>query len=735
MMRQYELVDRVVSYEPAADEDLLNRAYIYATKKHGDQKRASGDPYFSHPVEVAGILTDLRLDTASIATALLHDTLEDTDATYGELQKLFGAEIAELVDGVTKLSKLEMSSQDTAQAENFRKLLLATANDVRILLVKLADRLHNMRTLQFIKSDDKRQRIAQETLDIFAPLAGRMGMQAFREELEDLSFGEINADARDLLLERLKNLNEQSGDMLNEIAYTFSSLLASRGLKASVYGRQKRPFSIWRKMQHKSISLEQLSDIFGYRIITPDEDSCYRALGVLHREFRYVPGRYKDYISTPKLNGYQSLHTTVIGPNNQRVEIQIRSEQMHEVAENGVAAHWVYKEGDEAAPDARKLEPFTWLQDMIQQLQTGETAEEFMENTKLELFNDQVFCFTPKGRLIALPRGATALDFAYAVHTAIGNSCAGVRINGRRLPFRTLIKNGDEIEIIRGDAQLPNESWLHHATTGKARAAIRQALRERQTAGYADLGAEMVASLFSSEGDEYTRDLSEHARVVLEYETLNSLHADVGRGHLPAAEVLLAARPKGDGARGPSRFAGAMRSLISYPRQEAHNDPVAVPVNGNLYGSVVRIAADCYPLPGDQIVGIVTMGEGVVVYPVGAPALDQFEEQPERWIAMRWDSGMMNEARLFDSRLNLTVVNRTGSLSIVAQTIADFNANISNLALTQRDQDFCDLTLDIEVRDVQHVEQLVNALKGSSVVSAATRQLTGEVSHSRDEKK
>jgi (p)ppGpp synthase/HD superfamily hydrolase len=392
----------------------------------------------------------------------------------------------------------------------------------------------------------------------------------------------------------------------------------------------------------------------------------------------------------------------------------------------------VYKEGDEAAPDARKLEPFTWLQDMIQQLQTGETAEEFMENTKLELFNDQVFCFTPKGRLIALPRGATALDFAYAVHTAIGNNCAGVRINGRRLPFRTLIKNGDEIEIIRGESQLPSESWLHHATTGKARAAIRQALRERQTAGYADLGAEMVASLFSSEGHEYTRELSERARGVLEYETLNSLHADVGRGHLPAAEVLLAARPKGRGTRRPSRLAGAMRSLISYPRQEAHDDPVAVPVNGNLYGSVVRIAPDCYPLPGDEIVGIVTMGDGVVVYPVGAPALDQFEEQPERWVAMRWDSATMNEARLFDSRLNLTVVNRTGSLSIVAQTIADFDANIANLALTQRDQDFCDLTLDIEVRDVQHAEQLVKALQGSSVVSAASRQLTGEASLSRD---
>ena len=410
--------------------------------------------------------------------------------------------------------------------------------------------------------------------------------------------------------------------MLIEIAYTFSSLLASRGLKASVYGRQKRPFSIWRKMQHKSISLEQLSDIFGYRIITPDDDSCYRALGVLHREFRYVPGRYKDYISTPKLNGYQSLHTTVIGPNNQRVEIQIRTEQMHEVAENGVAAHWVYKEGDEAAADARKLEPFAWLQDLVQQLQTGETAEEFMENTKLELLT--IRCSASRRKdVLSLCRAGRPRLTAYAVHTAIGNSCAGVRINGRRLPFRTLIKNSDEIEIVRGDSQLPNESWLHHAATGR-HAAIRQALRER-TAGYADLGAEMVANLFSSEGHEYTRDLSERARGVLEYETLNSLHADVGRGHLPAAEVCWPPDPKV--WRAVRRACRNHAPLISYPRQEAHNDPVAVPVNGNLYGSVVRIAADCYPLPGDEIVGIVTMGEGGGLS-VGRPRSTSLKSNP-----------------------------------------------------------------------------------------------------------
>ncbi|HCL48777.1 MAG TPA: bifunctional (p)ppGpp synthetase/guanosine-3',5'-bis(diphosphate) 3'-pyrophosphohydrolase, partial [Rhodobiaceae bacterium] len=462
MMRQYELVDRVVSYDPVANEDLLNRAYVYATQKHGDQKRASGDPYYSHPVEVAGILTDLHLDTASIATALLHDTIEDTDATFGEIEKIFGKEIADMVNGVTKMSLLELSSADAAQAENFRKLLLATASDVRILLVKLADRLHNMRTLHFISSEKKRRRIAQETLDIYAPLAGRIGMQNFREELEDLAFAEVNIEGRDLINERLSELKQDSGDMLEAIAYEFSALLGENGIKAHVHGRQKRPFSIWRKMQNKSISLEQLSDVFGYRVVVADEAACYQALGVLHRNFSYVPGRYKDYISTPKLNGYQSLHTTVIGPNQQRVEVQIRTEQMHEIAEKGVAAHWAYKDKQEDYPDIAKIEPFNWLQDMVAQLKNGGTAEEFLENTKLELFNDQVFCFTPKGRLIAMPRGATALDFAYAVHTEIGNSCIGVRINGLKLPFRTMLKNGDEIEIVRGEDQLPSESWLNH---------------------------------------------------------------------------------------------------------------------------------------------------------------------------------------------------------------------------------------------------------------------------------
>ena len=716
MMRQYELVDRVASYEPLANEDLLNRAYVYATQKHGDQKRASGDPYYSHPVEVAGILTNLRLDTASIATALLHDTIEDTDATFGEIENLFGREIADMVNGVTKMSLLELSSADAAQAENFRKLLVATASDIRILLVKLADRLHNMRTLSYIKSPEKRLRIAQETMDIYAPLAGRVGIQSFRDELEDLAFAEINPQARSLVTDRLDELRSESGDMLEQIAYTFSSLLAENGITAQVYGRQKRPFSIWRKMQNKSISLEQLSDIFGYRVITNTEDECYRVLGTLHRAYRYVPGRYKDYISTPKLNGYRSLHTTIIGPDNQRVEVQIRSTQMHDIAENGVAAHWTYKDADKENPDVGAIEPFNWLQDMVGQLVTGQTAEEFLENTKLELFTDQVFCFTPKGRLIALPRGATALDFAYAVHTQIGNSCVGVRINGLKLPTRTMLKNGDEIEIIRGESQMPMENWLHYVNTGKARAAIRHALREREEDDYARLGQQMLENLFAAEGLKAADDLLERALGIMKIETLKELYVKVGRADLTAADVMLTVMPK-KALRKRDRFAGAMRGLIGRGKAAMVGEQAIMPLNGALFGTVVNIADECFPLPGDEIVGIVTPGEGIVVYPSDAPALAAFEDSPERWVTMKWEETDL----LFASRVLLTAVNRTGSLSTITQTIADFEANITNLTLTQTNADFCELRVDVEVRDRAHMEQMVSAIRGSRVVSEANR--------------
>jgi len=719
MMRQFELVDRVTSYDPKADEDLLNRAYVFATKMHGDQKRASGDPYFSHPVEVAGILTDLRLDTQTIATGLLHDTLEDTDATFNDIVSMFGGEVADLVDGVTKLSKLEMVEGAAAQAENFRKLLLATSNDIRVLLVKLADRLHNMRTLHFIPSAEKRRRIAQETIEIYAPLAGRMGMQNFREEYEDLAFEQLNPEARRLVLDRLDQLDATHGAILDDIAYEIGSVLGRASISAQVKGRRKRPFSIWRKMQHKSISLEQLSDIFGYRIIVDNEDLCYRALGAIHRAYKVVPGRFKDYISVPKLNNYQSLHTTVIGPDRQRVEVQIRTEMMHQVAERGVAAHWAYKEGDGfKRPNVTEIQPFSWLQEVVNQLKTGESAEEFLENTKLELFTDQVFCFTPKGRLIALPDGATVLDFAFAVHTEVGTNCGGARINGKPVPLRQRINNGDEIEIIRDPAIMPQQIWLNHVVTGKARAAIRHALRRREDAEYATLGERLVRRLFEIENTEPSRDILERALGIMDFDSLPELYAEIGRGRVAAADVLFAVLPK-------KRPEGLTRTILSgarraFSRSERRQSTAPIPLSAGMSGVAMKFAPSCFPLPGDPIVGILTSDVGLMVYPLNAPQLADFEEQPERWVAMRWDIAENEDCR-FASRLSITVNNQPGSLGAVAQTIADFDANITNLGVYNRDDNFYDLIFDIQARDVNHVQEIIDALKGARSVAAIRR--------------
>ncbi|HZD26984.1 MAG TPA: RelA/SpoT family protein, partial [Alphaproteobacteria bacterium] len=419
MMRQYELVERVSTYDPNADEALLNRAYVFSVTAHGSQKRASGDPYFSHPVEVAGILTEYKLDTATIVTALLHDTVEDTVATIDQIQETFGPDIAKLVDGVTKLSKLELRPGANQQAENFRKLVLAMSTDIRVLLVKLADRLHNMRTLHFLKDPAKRRRIAAETMEIYAPLAQRLGMQRIRQELEELSFTELNPEARDSVLRRLEYLHHGEEKLVERISEALRKVLDEAGIAAEVQGREKSPYSIWRKMERDNVSFEQLSDIVAFRIIVHSVPDCYQALGVVHGHYRMVPGRFKDYISTPKRNNYRSIHTTVIGPENRRIEIQIRTRQMHDIAELGVAAHWTYKQ----ELDARDGSRYRWLQELLEILEQAHSPEEFLEHTKLEMFPDQVFCFTPRGDVIALPRGGTPVDFAYAVHTEVGDSC------------------------------------------------------------------------------------------------------------------------------------------------------------------------------------------------------------------------------------------------------------------------------------------------------------------------
>src|SRR5947208_5729108 len=498
MMRQYDLIERVRRYNPNTDEALLNRAYVYAMKAHGEQKRASGDPYFSHPLEVAAILTGLKLDDASSAAAILHDTIEDTPTTRAEIDQIFGPDIGHLVEGLTKLKRLDLVSREAKQAENLRKLLLAIADDVRVLLVKFADRLHNMRTLEHMP-EEGRKRIAEETLEIYAPLAGRMGMHSLREELEDLSFRQLFPEANDLVSERLNALAERHSHLIAGIEEQLTRKLAESGTVAKVEGRRKRPYSIWRKMERKSVGFEQLSDIFGFRVIVKDAVECYRALGIVHTTWPVVPGRFKDYISTPKQNDYRSIHPQAIGPGKQRVELQIRTREMHEIAEYGIAAHALYKDGIGSPTEmlSRESSAYGWLRRTIELLAEGSNPEEFLEHTKLELFHDQVFCFSPKGKLIALPRRANAIDFAYAVHTDVGNMAVGCKINGKIAPLVSELANGDEVEIITSRAQsAPPAAWESLVTTGKARAAIRRATRAAVRTQYVGLGRQVVGRLF-----------------------------------------------------------------------------------------------------------------------------------------------------------------------------------------------------------------------------------------------
>src|SRR5262247_3051200 len=545
MMRQYDLVERVRSYNPDTNEDLLNRAYVYAMKAHGAQMRASGDPYFSHPLEVAAILTNLKLDDATIVAALLHDTIEDTEATRAEIDHVFGHEIGALVEGLTKLKRLELVSREAKQAENLRKLLLAIADDVRVLLVKLADRLHNMRTLSHVPPDSRR-RTAEETLDIYAPLAGRMGMHEMREELEDLAFRELNPDAYKVISERLDALEAKNAGLVAEIEQQLTRKLADRGVSAEVSGRRKRAYSIWRKMERKSVGFEQLSDIVGFRVVVKSLAECYQALGVVHTTWPVVPGRFKDYISTPKQNDYSSIHTTVIGPGKQRVELQIRTREMHEIAEYGIAAHALYKDGVGSPTEmlSRESSAYAWLRRTIELLAEGSNPEEFLEHTKLELFHDQVFCFTPKGKLIALPRGATPIDFAYAVHTDVGNMAVGAKINGKIGPLSSELVNGDEVEIVTSRAQAaPPAAWESIVVTGKARAAIRRATRAAVRRQYAGLGRRIVERLFQRVKIAYSDESLTGALSRLARTSVDDVMAAVGRSELKASDVARAMYP------------------------------------------------------------------------------------------------------------------------------------------------------------------------------------------------
>jgi len=729
LMRQYELIDRVKHYNPNSNEKLLDRAYVYAMRAHGEQKRASGDPYISHPLEVAAILTDLKLDDATIAAALLHDTIEDTDATRAEIDRIFGHEIGLLVEGLTKLKRLELVSKEAKQAENLRKLLLAVADDVRVLLIKLADRLHNMRTLAH-QPPLARRRTADETLEIYAPLAGRMGMQRMREELEDLAFRELNPEAYKVLSERLDALAARSSAWISEIEQQLTKKLADRGIAAEVSGRRKRVYSIWRKMERKAVGFEQLSDILGFRVVVGTLPECYQALGVVHTTWPVVPGRFKDYISTPKQNDYRSIHSTVIGPGKQRVELQIRTREMHQIAEYGIAAHALYQDGLGSPTEmlSRESSAYAWLRHTIEMLAEGSNPEEFLEHTKLELFHDQVFCFTPKGKLIALPRGATPIDFAYAVHTDVGNMAVGAKINGKIGPLSSPLQNGDEVQILTSKAQTaPPAAWESIVVTGKARDAIRRATRAAVRHQYSGLGRRIVERLCQRAKIEYSDEKLEGALPRLARASIDDVMSAVGRGEMKASDVVRAmypdykdervapVAPKSESGWFGLKFGRAVKFKL--PPEAEHG---AIPIRGINTDLPVRFAPKGGAVPGDRIVGILTAGEGITIYPIQSEALKQFEDQPERWLDVRWDVDDKVPQR-FPAQLAVHSVNEPGTLAQIAQVIAEHDGNIDNIRMTRQSPDFTELTIDLEVYNLKHLTSIISQLRAKKVVAGAER--------------
>lgn len=717
MIRQYELIESIKTYDPDVDEDLVNRAYVYAMKMHGAQTRASGDPYFSHPLEVAGILTEMKMDAATICTALLHDTVEDTEATLDDIRRLFGEEIARLVDGVTKLSKIEFQTAREKQAENFRKLVLAMSEDIRVLLVKLADRLHNMRTLFHIQKPEKRNRIAMETLEIYAPLAERIGMHKVKEELEDLAFATMNAEARDSINARLNYLRDEGGDVVvARIIEELKKKLKDGGLEAGIYGREKTRYSIWKKMQRKNVSFEQLSDIMAFRIVVPGVTECYHALGVIHGLYPTVPGRFKDYISLPKPNGYRSLHTTVIGPENHRIEVQIRTPEMQEEAELGVAAHWSYKQNDgKATTDGRQ---YRWLRELMDIVEQAQKPEEFWENTKLELYQDQVFCFTPGGDLIALPRGATPVDFAYAVHSDLGDKTVGAKINGRIVPLNTQLSNGDQVEITTSKSQTPSPNWERFVVTGKAKARIRRYVRLQQREQYMNLGKAMLQKVLKQEGYDYNeKHFNQDIYRQFRTDNIEDLLTGIGSGHIASRDVFHAVHPE----HKPKEAPISIQSLVQ-PEKKTHQKgkTAPMPIKGLIPGMALHFARCCHPLPGDRIVGIVTTGKGVTIHTIDCDTLESFADTPERWLDVSWEEGE-DSPESHVGRLMITIANTPGALGTLSTVIGKNQGNITNLKIMNRSMDFWDMMIDVYVRDSKHLSDIIAALRATPEITTVNR--------------
>ncbi|MDG1939141.1 MAG: bifunctional (p)ppGpp synthetase/guanosine-3',5'-bis(diphosphate) 3'-pyrophosphohydrolase [Paracoccaceae bacterium] len=699
MINVENLIDLTNSYNPHSDKELLRRAFDYAKKMHKGQLRRSGEPYFTHPFAVAMQLAEQHMDDATLTTALLHDTIEDTKSTYSDIKINFSEEIAELVDGVTKLTNLELGSVESAQAENFRKLLLAMSKDLRVLLVKLADRLHNMRTIRHM--DPEKQLIkARETMDIYAPLAGRMGMQFIREELEDLSFRVLNSEARSSIMRRFVSLRSKSGDVITKIADDIRKALNTNDIAGEVTGREKKPYSIWRKMEEKQEGFSRLSDIYGFRIITKNEVDCYRALGAIHQRWRSVPGRFKDYISQPKSNGYRSLHTAVSGRDGKIVEVQIRTNEMHQVAETGVAAHWSYREG-ERSENKFAVDPFVWISEITESFSNTEDQDEFLEHVKLEMFADQVFCFTPKGDVVKLPRGATPLDFAYNIHTRIGDGCVGVKVDGKRVPLWTRLRNGQSVEIITAKGQKPQAAWTDVAVTGRAKTAIRRSLKTENRENFLRLGKEFARVAFENVGKKPTNKALSTVAKMFALKTADDILVALGSAELTGAQVI----------------------EVLYPELLRKNSVDEIEPSNAIIGLMSDQSAQrsvcCEPLPGERIVGILTKGRGVMIHTIDCDNLAAYDQVQDRWIDLHWSEG--NHQALNEVLINITIGNDAGVLGRICTLIGEQNANISDMRFEEKQPDFYKIAVSIEVRDVKHLHNVVTSLNADTDVAEVTR--------------
>ncbi len=708
MISATELITKIKSYNPSTNESLIQKAYIFSKSGHGNQKRHSGDPYFLHPLEVAEILVELRLDDASIITALLHDLVEDTEITLQEIEDGFGEQVAKLVDGVTKLNKIESFSTNDRVAENFRKLTLAMSQDIRVLLVKLADRLHNMRTILYMPSKERRIKKARESLEIYAPLAARIGLNKIKDELQELAFEVIDPESRNFIAENLSELREKKKDFIQKIIDDLSEKLNEEQIKFTISGREKTPYSIASTMKNKNVGFHHLYDIMAFRIIVDNIGECYRVLGIINSSFNMIPGTFRDYISTPKENGYQSLHLAILGPFNKKIELQIRDRKMHEIAELGVAAHWSYKEKNKKSTDETKkeTEQYQWIRDLIGLFENADKASEVLEQNKLQMHKNEVFCFTPNGDIFNLPLGATAVDFAYAVHSGVGNTCVGVKINSIISPLRQRLENGDQVEIITSKNGKPSPNWLQFVATSKARSAIKSFIRSEKFDEYKALGKTILAKFFAARNLEISDLLVEKSLKDFKVKSLEDLYAKVAEGIVTRQDVLGVLYPDYRDEVKVVKIQNASKKKKGY----------ALPIDGLVSGMAIHYAGCCNPIPGDAIIGVINTGTGVTIHNQSCHNLKNIVLNPQRIIDVCWKVGDKSDEQFYSSRLRIVMENKSGSLADVSSAIARKQINITNIKITNRNIDYFELFVDVEVRDTEHLEEIISALRISKKI-------------------